>query len=195
VQVIRKSSFTATPWKNGGGVTHEVMRVPALGESFRWRVSVAHIDAPGPFSDFAQYRRTMVLLRGAGVVLKFAGGSRRELRRIGELLEFDGGVSTSCELLGGPCVDLNLMVSKSASAKARVEEVGEEGLSMRGFAHQSTLIFSIERPLMLETDSGEAARLEPWDLAVLSGAGGRLSPAERGNLSAPAAVFFATIAD
>jgi hypothetical protein len=28
MQIIRNSSFRASPWKNGGGMTHEVIRVP-----------------------------------------------------------------------------------------------------------------------------------------------------------------------
>jgi uncharacterized protein len=194
VQIIGKSSFTATPWKNGGGITHEVIRVPATGHPFRWRVSVAHIDASGPFSDFAEYNRKMVLLRGPGLALKFADGKQRELRQIGELVEFDGGLATHCELLGGSCVDLNLMVSKSIPADARVERVGE-GFVVRGSADRSTLIFSIEHPLMLENAAGETSRLEAWDLAVISHEGGRLSRVGDGNLSAPSAVFFATIGD
>jgi len=193
VQIIRKSSFTATPWKNGGGVTHEAIRVPAAGDPFRWRVSVAHIDSSGPFSDFAGYNRKMVLLRGFGVALKFAGGKDRELRQIGELVEFDGGVSTYCELLGGPCVDLNLMVLKSVRAQVRIEPVGE-AVVVPGSRVESTLIFSIRHPLMFESDAGETFRLEPWDLAVSCG-GGRLSSVEPDHLSAPGAVFFATIAD
>jgi environmental stress-induced protein Ves len=74
LQIVRKSSFTSTPWKNGGGITHEALRVPASGEPFRWRVSVAHIDTSDPFSDFSGYRRNMVLLRGAGIALNFANG-------------------------------------------------------------------------------------------------------------------------
>ena len=62
LQVIRRASFTATPWKNGGGITHEALRVPASEYPFRFRVSVAHIDASGPFSEFAEYQRKMVLL-------------------------------------------------------------------------------------------------------------------------------------
>jgi hypothetical protein len=49
LQIIRKSSFTAMPWKNGGGITHEAIPVPASSDPFRWRVSVAHVDASGPF--------------------------------------------------------------------------------------------------------------------------------------------------
>src|SRR6266568_2999843 len=108
LQIIRKSSFTATPWKNGGGITHEAIRVPASGDAYRWRVSVAHIDASGPFSEFAAYNRKMVLLRGAGIELRFADGTHKALRKVGELAEFDGALAAHCELLNGPCVDLNL---------------------------------------------------------------------------------------
>jgi len=191
VQIIRKSSFTAARWKNGGGVTHEAIRVPA-SDSFRWRVSVAHIDASGPFSDFAAYNRKMVLLRGSGLALKFAGGEKKLLRHIGEMAEFDGAVPTYCELLGGPCVDLNLMVLKSARAEVRVERFANE-LAVQASPLESTLIFGIEDPLLLESDTEETQRLEPWDLAVLSNGGARISKLAPGNLSAPSAVFFATI--
>lgn len=192
LQIIRKSTFTAAPWKNGGGVTYEAIRVPASGDSFRWRVSVAHIDASGPFSDFAAYNRTMVLLRGSGVALKFAGGDCRELRRVGDLVEFDGAVSTHCDLLDGPCVDLNVMVSKSAHTQARIECVANE-LAVPGSPLASTLIFSIADPLWVHMDAGETCRLEPWDLAVMDQGGARLSRTEHGDLAAPSAVFFATI--
>ena len=99
IKIIRRSSFTAVPWKNGGGVTHEAIRVPPTGDAFLWRVSVAQIDTSGPFSDFAGYDRKMVLLRGRGVVLEFATGERCALRSIGDWLEFDGAMSTRCELL------------------------------------------------------------------------------------------------
>ena len=114
MRIIRQSSFTAVPWKNGGGVTREAIRVPPNGDSFDWRVSLARIDTSGPFSDFAAYHRFMVLLKGAGVVLNFSGGPPprvRELRDVGDMEEFDGGLATLCELVNGPCVDLNLMVS------------------------------------------------------------------------------------
>ncbi|MGO9932456.1 MAG: HutD family protein [Steroidobacteraceae bacterium] len=194
MQIIRQTSFTAAPWKNGGGITHEAIRVPATGDSFRWRLSVAHIDASGPFSDFAGYNRKMVLLRGAGLALKFAGGERRILRHIGELAEFDGALSTCCELLNGPCVDLNLMVSKSARAQVRIERLGYE-IAVHASPLEPTLIFSIEDPLLVMSDTGETQQIEPWDLVVLSQCGARVSRMRPGNLSAPSAVFFATISD
>ena len=193
LKIIRKSSFAATPWKNGGGITHEAIRVPAGGDAFLWRVSVAHIDSSGPFSDFAGYSRNMVLLRGSGLTLEFADGGRRVLRRIGESAQFDGAMATHCELLDGPCVDLNFMVSKAVQADSRVLPL--EGILTVPASSKTALIFSIEAPLSLDADAGEAVRLDPWDLAVVSHGTARLSRLPAGDLSAPSTVFFATISD
>ncbi len=203
-RIIRQSSFTATPWKNGGGITHEVIRVPASGESFRWRVSVAHIDASGPFSDFTAYNRTMVLLRGAGLELSFAVGEPRTLRKVGELAHFDGAVPTYCRLLNGPCVDLNLMVSKADTVAAGVRRVAEP-LDVHVSRAETLLLFSIHESIVLDSppgpDSaprpgagppGDAVTLEPWDLAVLSGCAARLSRLEAAD-PVPAYVFMATL--
>jgi environmental stress-induced protein Ves len=191
LKIIRQSSFTATPWKNGGGITYEAMRVPAGGDPFLWRLSVAHIDSSGPFSDFAGYCRSMVLLRGAGLTLKFGNGERCDLRQIGDSVEFDGAMPTHCDLLQGPCVDLNFMVSTSLLADARIVRL-EQSLTALA-APQSALIFSLEAPLLLHGDAGEPVRLEPWDLAVFSQGTVGLGRIEPDALSAPSAVFFATI--
>ncbi len=193
MQIVRQSSFVATPWKNGGGITHEAIRVPASGEPFLWRVSVAHIAASGPFSDFAGYNRKMVLLRGAGVALNFANGEQRELRRIGDLVEFDGALATHCELLGGPCADLNLMVSKSLGhVPVRVERL-KAPLPVTASCHESTLVVCIDGAVVLEGNAGDAATLEPWDLAVLSHTPGLMSRLAPFDSSMPAMAFIATL--
>jgi environmental stress-induced protein Ves len=198
-KIIRKSSFAAQPWKNGGGITHEAMRVPAGGDSFLWRVSVAHIDSSGPFSDFAGYRRNMVLLRGRGLMLKFGNGNgngngdgnARALRKIGDFVEFDGAVPIYCELFDGPCVDLNFMVSKALKADARILLL-DTSVTLPATLG-CTLIFGVEVPLLLDIDAGEPVTLEPWDLAVVSQGTARLRRIETDHLSVPSAVFFATI--
>jgi len=176
------------------------MRVPAGGDPFLWRVSVAHIDSSGPFSDFAGYSRNMVLLRGAGLTLKFGNGEQRVLRKIGDSAAFDGAMPTQCELLQGPCVDLNFMSSKSLRADARIVHLDQGPTALS--APDSALIFSLEAPLLLDGDArdsgdlgdlGDAVRLEPWDLAVFSRGTVRLRRIEADPLSAPSAVFFATI--
>jgi len=167
------------------------MRVPATGEPFRWRVSVAHIDASGPFSDFAAYHRKMVLLRGAGIDLRFADGTRKSLLHVGELVEFDGAVPTYGELLNGPCVDLNLMILKSERAAVRVERLSES-LAVGTRRGETTLVFPIDSRLALRIETGETALLEPWDLAVLTQCLGRIDRLESMQPAA-ASVFLATL--
>jgi environmental stress-induced protein Ves len=192
IKIIRRSSFTAIPWKNGGGITHEAIRVPPTGDAFLWRVSVAQIDSSGPFSDFAGYDRKMVLLRGRGIALEFGSGERCALRSIGDWLEFDGATSTRCELLDGPCVDLNLMVAKSLRTAARIERL-QQPLRVAAIPGETTLIFGISDSLCLDSGARQSARLGPWDLAILSGCSVHLSKLAPGEDSEPSAVFIATI--
>jgi uncharacterized protein len=191
IKIIPRSSFTAIPWKNGGGITHEAIRVPRTGDAFLWRVSVAQIDSSGPFSDFAGYDRKMVLLRGRGIALEFGSGKRCALRGVGDWVEFDGATSTHCELLDGPCVDLNLMVSKSLRIAARIERLSGP-MPVAAIDGETTLIFGIQDPLSLDS-RGVSARLEPWDLAILEDCSAHLNKMPPGDGSAPSAVFIATI--
>jgi environmental stress-induced protein Ves len=195
MQIRRKLSFEATAWKNGGGITHEAIRVPPSGEPFHWRISVAHIEASGPFSDFAAYRRHMALLRGAGLKLNFADGEHAVLRAVGDLVEFDGARPTHCELLAGACVDLNLIQLKSMpAARARVQRLYGP-LALCPSPHESAVVFCIEGALSVGSEAGECATLEEWDLAVLShadiGSACRASPRS----AAPPLAFLATLAD
>jgi uncharacterized protein len=192
IKIIRRSSFTATPWKNGGGITHEAIRVPPTGDAFQWRVSVAQIDSSGPFSDFSGYDRKMVLLQGHGLVLEFGSGERRVmLRDAGDCVEFDGATPARCELIDGPCVDLNLMVCKSLRTKTRIERLCEVQ-PVTAIHGETTLIMGIQDPLSL-VGGGQSERLEPSDLAILNDCRAHVSKIAQLEHSAPSAVFIATI--
>jgi environmental stress-induced protein Ves len=195
LQIIRKASFTPKPWKNGGGITHEVIRVPPDDEVFTWRVSVAQIDSSGPFSEFAEYNRKLMLLRGAGTLLTFANGRQQALRHVGDLIEFDGALAPHCMLFDGPCVDLNLMVAKSQEVSARVERLpaAQDSLQASASLRESTLIFAVDETLALQIGSGEILHLDAWDLAILSNGTARLTRLQPATLAATGAVFFATI--
>lgn len=110
------ASLAATPWKNRGGVTREIVCSPSGAgmERFDWRVSIATIDRPGPFSAFDGVDRVIMLLDGAGVRL------HSQHHRIDHRLDvphtpfaFDGGVPLECELLGGTSTDFNVMSRRS----------------------------------------------------------------------------------
>jgi environmental stress-induced protein Ves len=166
--IIRKSAYKTTRWKNGGGVSHEALRVPAQADPFRWRISVAEVESAGPFSDFAGYQRKMTLLRGPGLRLKFANGQETCLSRVGDLAEFDGALATHCELLGGACCDLNLIVANSITdVRVRVPSL-QAPLSVPSFAGESLVIFAVSGGVRVQGASGQIETLSAWDLAVIN---------------------------
>jgi hypothetical protein len=111
-RIVRRTEFSEAPWRNGGGVTYEITREPAARDPFDWRLSLARIERSGPFSDFAGYERAITLVSGGGCLLRGVGLEPTELREPGATALFDGGAPVSCELLGGACFDLNLIVRR-----------------------------------------------------------------------------------
>src|SRR5687768_11288563 len=67
---LKADNYRRQPWKNGGGFTTELMVEPD-GDRWLWRLSIANVEQSGPFSDFAGYERTLMLLSGEGMELHF----------------------------------------------------------------------------------------------------------------------------
>ena len=111
------ANVPATPWKNGGGSTRELACWPpataAAGgmDSFGWRVSVATIAAPGPFSAFAGVDRQIMLLGGDGVHLTSSGWQHMLAERW-QPFAFSGDEAVDCTMLGGISTDFNLMLRR-----------------------------------------------------------------------------------
>lgn len=103
-----------TPWKNGGGSTREVVcQPPGAGMAgFDWRVSIATIAQPGPFSVFAGIDRSIVLLDGDGVQLHAPGHFEHRLDVPGQPFAFAGDVAVDCTLFGGESTDFNVMTRR-----------------------------------------------------------------------------------
>ncbi len=113
------SDVTPVPWRNGGGLTRELLAWPSP-QDWRCRLSVADIASDGPFSAFPGVARHFVVLEGDGVVLDFAG--RQIEQRPGDApLVFDGAAAPGCRRLGGPVRDLNLMSRGGHSALRPVD--------------------------------------------------------------------------
>ena len=122
LQRFSRDALPATPWKNGGGTTQEIVCWPpdAGLDAFDWRVSIATIAVSGPFSVFAGVDRSIMLLDGEGVRLQSAGFDHR-LDEPHAPFAFDGDASVDCALLGGPSTDFNLMVRRAGGrAELRV---------------------------------------------------------------------------
>jgi hypothetical protein len=122
LRLIRLADVPAQPWRNGGGVTRELLTWPQAGPAasgtatssagalpWQLRLSVAEVEADGPFSTFAGVTRWFAVLGGAGVVLDVAG-TRHRVQSSDAPLCFDGAAATTCRLIDGPTRDLNLML-------------------------------------------------------------------------------------
>lgn len=96
-------------WRNGHGWTREVLRMPEAAEDWDWRLSIAEIERDAPFSTFPGVERELVLLRGAGVRLRFDDGEVREVAPPHGRVRFAGERALTGELIDGPTHDLNLM--------------------------------------------------------------------------------------
>src|SRR5262245_33574184 len=120
------------PWKNGLGTTREIAIDPpgaAMGDTtFRWRLSIADVAQSGPFSAFPGIDRTIMVIKGNGMVLSVAGRPAQRLDRRFVPYEFSGDAATECELIDGPIQDFNLMINPmQVTARAEIRELSRAG--------------------------------------------------------------------
>ncbi len=111
-QILRSADRLGQQWKNGHGQTFQIAAHPAESslEDFGWRVSIALVEADGPFSTFAEVDRTIAVIDGAGMDLDIDD----KVHQLGKFAtyRFPGEVAVTAHLLRGPTRDLNLMVHR-----------------------------------------------------------------------------------
>ncbi|MCT7655214.1 HutD family protein [Oceanimonas sp. NS1] len=161
-KLLTSADFTDMPWKNGGGTTRELFRLPAEGE-FDLRLSMARVGQSGPFSYFPGVDRVLMLLSGDGFALDLAGEPRR-LDTPFAPLHFAGEQAVHCRLLGGECLDFNLMVRRDwgrASLRVHRRRAGEGFISEGA---QARLCYEHgDAPRLWLLEPGEALTLAPAD--------------------------------
>jgi len=129
--IVRFAELPAIPWRNGGGVTREVVASGASvasggsdPEDFDWRISIADVSQPGPFSAFPGVDRVITLVEGERMELVVDGVVH--VLGLHESLSFSGASLASCSLPAGPTRDLNVMTrSGRLSAAVAVRDLSE----------------------------------------------------------------------
>ncbi len=124
---FERATLPATPWKNGGGVTREIVcQPPGAGlDAFDWRVSIATIASDGPFSAFPGVDRVITLLEGGGVHLTSeADAIDHRLDTPLRPYAFSGEARIHARLLAGDCDDFNVM-TRRATCRASVTVLRE----------------------------------------------------------------------
>lgn len=126
VAVLNPDQYKTQPWKNGNGVTHEIMIEPpdaTVAGGFIWRLSIADVKVDAPFSEFPGCDRTMVVFDGMGMILEFPMGRREQVEPYG-VFRFPGEVPCTGKLIDGAVSDLNAMTLRlRARHAAKIVEV------------------------------------------------------------------------
>lgn len=108
-QVISRLDYRRERWRNGLGWTREILRLPAQGDDWALRLSVAEIEQDAAFSTFPGVERELVLLQGNGVRLRFDDGRVAEVLPPHGRVRFAGEETLHGELVDGTTHDFNLM--------------------------------------------------------------------------------------
>lgn len=157
MQTVHLADVQPTPWKNGAGLTRELLCWPDAPH-WQLRVSVAEVARSGPFSAWPGVERWFAVMQGAGVRLHLDGGADDQglcLTPASPALSFDGALAPACTLLDGPTLDLNLMCRQGAGRaelrRARAGVLWPCGAPLRGLftLHGATLLGAGPAPLPL----------------------------------------------
>ena len=157
------------PWSNGGGVTTECFAHREEGsDRILWRISMAGVDADGPFSHFAGYDRILVLMEGQGLRLSHRDGTEHDLCNVYDLAYFGGDAETHASLAGGPVQDFNVIADRSTFRPAVT--VIQSGSNNRLSISASVLaVFAIDNDLLIADPDMGSYHLPEGDLLLVEG--------------------------
>ncbi len=145
-QMIPLEEVAPTPWRNGGGVTRELIAWPTP-QDWDWRISVAEIEKNGPFSHFDGVQRWFAVLGGAGARLTF-DGQTHALTAQDPPLRFDGAKACGCELIDGPAEGFNLMLKHGHSRAHLVRVSGALNVEVRAGARVA--VYAWDEPVIVQ---------------------------------------------
>lgn len=113
--ILRAQDQRKMPWKNGLGVTTEIMVHPAnVGlTDFDWRVSMATVSSDGAFSSFTGIDRTLTVLTGDGLILTVCDAAPIKLTTSTRPYSFPADSPAHAALIGRPVTDLNVMTRRN----------------------------------------------------------------------------------
>ena len=157
--LVSRAAAVAQRWRNGGGVTRELLAWPSAAQ-WSVRISVADVTEAGPFSRFPGVERWFAVLEGGGVRLRLPEGPR-EVGPASLPLRFDGGVPVDCTLVEGPTRDLNLMAPPGA---ARIDRIGIDGHASQAPAGCLVALYAHGHPATVE-EGVHSLHVPPYHLA------------------------------
>ncbi len=164
IRLLKAADRTAVPWKNGGGVTRDVIVSPAGAtlDTFDWRISIAEIASDGPFSRFPGIDRKLAVLQGK-VELTVEGRAPVMLDPLAPALDFPGEAAVANRLVDGPSMDLNVMIRRGRfSSRLSRQSAAKPGLRAR-----TIVIVALNR--MTITSGNRAIAMVTLDALLIEG--------------------------
>lgn len=164
------TGYDTQPWKNGQGVTDEVLLLPegASRDGFDLRISRASISAQGLFSAFPGADRIITVIEGAGLRLDF--GDRGVALGPLEPFAFDTGLTPDGLPLGQGVRVFNVMAARDVWVLGPARVLRGEGMDTGAAL---TVVFAHGAGVRIE-ESGTHLSLAPGDTA-LAGPGTRVA--------------------
>lgn len=111
MEIIRFADLRPQPWRNGGGVTRELVSHPLAASSqdgaWDWRVSIADVTKAGDFSPFPGMERVLTVVEGELLLLS-VDGSEHPLEKY-RPYRFSGDAACSGALPTGDIRALNVI--------------------------------------------------------------------------------------
>ena len=172
IRLLPARGRIARPWKNGGGVTHDVAVFPegASDEDFLWRASIATIAAAGLFSTFPGVDRAFLLLSGE-LAITIGEDEERRVTPGSPALLFGGEAPVRAAPVRGLCTALNIM-ARHGPVAARLDR----WTAPRPTAADALLIVGTEPAVItcgeaaFDLAAGDALLLDrPADLSAVAG--------------------------
>ena len=116
--VVRSDEVAPQPWANGGGTTRELLRA----DDGAWRISLADIDAEGPFSTFPGLHRLLTVVDGPVLGLEVDGESH--VVEPHRPCAFSGDAAVVASVPEGPVRVLNVIADATVESFVTVLELG-----------------------------------------------------------------------
>lgn len=172
MQVIRVGDLVDRPWKNGGGVTRQIAAGPEGADLnvFDWRLSLATVEAAGPFSTFTGVDRLMMVLDGE-LELDIAGVGLKRLTPESPAMEFPGDAAVAALSPRAPVTDINLMVRRGLHTASLERRRAEPAAAV--VSQDMTFILACDEGLSI-AQGGASCRLGFGDTARIEAARGAL---------------------
>jgi environmental stress-induced protein Ves len=171
--IIRFEELAASPWKNGGGVTREVIRFPRSSDlhDFHLRISIADVHSSGPFSLFPDHDRMIIQLTGLPMTLRSASLDSPIHLSVNQPFYFSGATNIHCDI-ESPTTDYNLMVHKRfLHASTEILAPSEVTIQRSVSAQEIAVIFALRDTVDIEFAGRPFATLRQWDSIWLNNAG------------------------